>query len=280
MASITCEFFDSLATEQPRAGREPRDRSCPIPTALGPLGWATALLLCSMTECVYGGDPLLHMSGRSSRASTVPITGSIGGSPVPPRCRMAYGSSRAIAPHPARAVARSRRVRAIQQSVRRGGTIAGRPIQKRRGYRRGWLLRHASNSELRLQVSADRAASKHLSVSRNRGQSRASGWSVTSGAGQLRRASRVWPGAGQIVACAAAQSAADALLDDRRRSFAGSRRDEKRATAARGHVRRSTRNVRHSSRPRCHATRYQRWPRLTSACGSGGRRVAVSSRLR
>jgi len=36
-----------------------------------------------MTECAYGGDPLLYISGgssRSSRASTVPTTGSIGGS--------------------------------------------------------------------------------------------------------------------------------------------------------------------------------------------------------
>jgi hypothetical protein len=34
---------------------------------------------------------------------------------------------------------------------------------------RRWLLRHASDSQVRLQVTADRAASEHIGGSRNRG---------------------------------------------------------------------------------------------------------------
>ena len=44
-----------------------------------------------------------------------------------------------------------------------------RPIQQRRRPRRGWLLGHASDSQVRLQAAAERAASKHIGNSRNRG---------------------------------------------------------------------------------------------------------------
>lgn len=42
-----------------------------------------------------------------------------------------------------------------------GRTIPVRPSHQRRGRRRRWLLRHASGSHVRLQVSVNRAASKH-----------------------------------------------------------------------------------------------------------------------
>ena len=47
---------------------------------------------------------------------------------------------------------------------------AGRPIRQRRWCRRRWLLRPASDSHARLQVTANRAASKHLGVSGNYGK--------------------------------------------------------------------------------------------------------------
>ena len=47
-----------------------------------------------------------------------------------------------------------------------------------------------------------------------------------------------------------------------------------------GRAIRSTRNVRHASRPQSQATRYQRRPALTSVCGSASRRVVASSRAR
>jgi len=52
-------------------------------------------------------------------------------------------------------------------------TPARRPIQQRRGRRRWWLLRHASESLVRLQIIAHRAASKHIRGSRKSRQSRA-----------------------------------------------------------------------------------------------------------
>ena len=47
---------------------------------------------------------------------------------------------------------------------------ACRPIRQRRGCRRRWLLRRASDSHARLQVTANRAVSKHLGVSGDYGK--------------------------------------------------------------------------------------------------------------
>ena len=57
-------------------------------------------------------------------------------------------------------------------AARRGSrdTPPFRPIQQRRGCRRRWLLRRASDSHARLQVTTNRAASKHLGVSGNYGK--------------------------------------------------------------------------------------------------------------
>jgi hypothetical protein len=49
-------------------------------------------------------------------------------------------------------------------------TAGPRPIQQRRGRRRWGLLPHASDSQGRLQLAADRAASKRFGDSRNRGK--------------------------------------------------------------------------------------------------------------
>ncbi len=58
-------------------------------------------------------------------------------------------------------------------------TVAGqtsqiRPIRQRRRSRHRWLLPQASGSQARLQVPANRPASKHIGVSRDHG-SRAAG---------------------------------------------------------------------------------------------------------
>ena len=45
-----------------------------------------------------------------------------------------------------------------------------RPDRERGRRRRGWLLAHASESEVRLQFVADQAGSKHIGDSRNRGK--------------------------------------------------------------------------------------------------------------
>jgi hypothetical protein len=50
-----------------------------------------------------------------------------------------------------------------------------RPDQQRGRRRGGWLLAHASESQVRLQVVVDQAASKHLDGSRDRGK----GWAPT-----------------------------------------------------------------------------------------------------
>ena len=42
--------------------------------------------------------------------------------------------------------------------------------QQQRGRRRRWLLGQGSDSVVRLQAAADRAASKHIHDSRNRGK--------------------------------------------------------------------------------------------------------------
>jgi len=47
---------------------------------------------------------------------------------------------------------------------------AGRPIRQRRGCRSRWLLRRESDSQVRLQVTANPAASKHIVASRNHGK--------------------------------------------------------------------------------------------------------------
>jgi hypothetical protein len=47
-------------------------------------------------------------------------------------------------------------------------SVPSRPIKERGGRRRRWLLPHVSESQARLQVSADRSVSKHLGDSRNR----------------------------------------------------------------------------------------------------------------
>ena len=60
--------------------------------------------------------------------------------------------------------------------VRRGSPA--RPIRQRRRCRRSWLLRQASDSQVRLQVTANRAASKHIAVSAAT-ESRAAAASVT-----------------------------------------------------------------------------------------------------
>ena len=44
-----------------------------------------------------------------------------------------------------------------------------RPDRQRGGHRRGWLLRHVSDSTVRLQVAVDQAARKHIGDRRNRG---------------------------------------------------------------------------------------------------------------
>jgi hypothetical protein len=59
----------------------------------------------------------------------------------------------------------------MEQSARVGGGCSQVvPIRQRRGRRRRWLLRHASERQVRLQFAADRAASKHFRDSRNRGK--------------------------------------------------------------------------------------------------------------
>jgi hypothetical protein len=58
-------------------------------------------------------------------------------------------------------------------SLRKGasGESAGRrPDHERGGRRRGWLLGHASDSQVCLQVSADQAGSKHTRDACNRGK--------------------------------------------------------------------------------------------------------------
>ena len=52
----------------------------------------------------------------------------------------------------------------------RDETPGPRPLRQRGGRRRRWLLRHASGSPVRLHVTADRAASKHIGDSRNPGK--------------------------------------------------------------------------------------------------------------
>lgn len=55
----------------------------------------------------------------------------------------------------------------MQDGEPREQRLAGacRPIRQRRRCRRWWLLRQASDSRVRLQVAANRAASKHIAVS-------------------------------------------------------------------------------------------------------------------
>ena len=53
--------------------------------------------------------------------------------------------------------------------LRRRARFAGRPDRERGRRRRGWLLAHASESEVRLQFVTDQAESKHTGDSRNRG---------------------------------------------------------------------------------------------------------------
>ena len=48
--------------------------------------------------------------------------------------------------------------------------VPRRSEHQRRGRRRWRLLRHASDSQIRLQVTADRVASKHFGRTRNRGK--------------------------------------------------------------------------------------------------------------
>jgi hypothetical protein len=54
-----------------------------------------------------------------------------------------------------------------------------RPDRERGRRRRGWLLAHASESQVRLQVVADQAGSKHPGDSRNRGIAGQPRWPVT-----------------------------------------------------------------------------------------------------
>ena len=67
-----------------------------------------------------------------------------------------------------------------------------RPEHQRRGRRRQSLLRHASDSQVRLQVAADRTASKHFGRSRNRGNAGPRADAAAAVDGRRRRELRDW----------------------------------------------------------------------------------------
>jgi hypothetical protein len=112
-------------TDRPASDRVKTDKRDAIRLAR-PLA-AGELVLVTMREEQRASGLDLIVGRREVAAPWIPTTpNSIGGSPAPPlaqRLRKQQGDPRS----PARAVARSRRVRAIQQSVGRAGTIAGRP---------------------------------------------------------------------------------------------------------------------------------------------------------
>ena len=56
---------------------------------------------------------------------------------------------------------------------------AGRPDRERGRRRRAWLLAHASESQVRLQVVADQAGGKHTGDSRNRDKGGQPAWRIT-----------------------------------------------------------------------------------------------------
>ena len=77
-------------------------------------------------------------------------------------------------------------------------TAEFRPVQQRRGRRRPSLLRHPSDSQVRLQVTADRAASKHIGSSRNHGKAGPPTDPAKGPGGRRRRDARVWRDAGSV----------------------------------------------------------------------------------
>ena len=70
-----------------------------------------------------------------------------------------------------------------------------RPEHQRRGRRGRRLLRHASESQGRLQVAAGRAASKHFGDSRSRGKEGQPPWPITAPSRRGDGDAHVWRGA-------------------------------------------------------------------------------------
>jgi hypothetical protein len=66
------------------------------------------------------------------------------------------------------------------------------PQRTRGRRRRGWLLAHASESEVRLQFVADQAGSKHTGDSRNRGKGGQPVWPITTPDRRGRGDAHLW----------------------------------------------------------------------------------------
>ena len=111
------------------------------------------------------------------RGQTTSLCGRLTRSPLQRTCQLGDGSDRKALARDLRdwSVGGPRPTAPIFRFAveRQGGVLVlqSRPRSRERGRRRcGWLLRHASEGRVRLQVVADRAASKHVGSSRNRGK--------------------------------------------------------------------------------------------------------------
>ena len=115
-----------------------------------------------------------------------------------PRLMLCLWKSAAAPRHRLRAAPTLARPRRCSGLAPDDETTARRPLRKRGRRRRGWLVRHASESQARLQVVADRAASKHTGDSHNRGNPGPRTGRSERRDGRRRGRSRNWRFAGPV----------------------------------------------------------------------------------
>jgi hypothetical protein len=84
----------------------------------------------------------------------------------------------------------------LEAGIGRRALLRFFPLRQRGGRRRRWLLSRASDSPVRLQVTADLAATKQVGGSRKRGKAGLPSDPARAPDGRRRRSARDWRGAG------------------------------------------------------------------------------------